>query len=145
MTVSLKSVARDVKAEREGEWRESQLFPGVSYKVKSFNDPHFRRARDSFQERKQRKFGNKPADPEWGDSEFGKVIAQHLLVDWSGFDQEFSAELAHEILADPQYRDVADDVVAAARNVGDPDLVQAEEDQGNSRRSSSGKSSTGQT
>jgi len=132
MTVSLESVARDVKAEREGEWCESRLFPGVSYRVKSFNDPHFRRARDNYQEQKRRKFGDKPADPEWADSEFGKLIADYLLAGWSGFDQEYSDALARDVLADPKYRDVADDVVAAARNVGDPDLSQLETDQGNS-------------
>lgn len=143
MAINLESIKRNVDAEQKGEWKDSFMLPGVKYKVRSLNNPDYRRARQHYERRVQLKFGANPVNPEWQDREFGKLVAAHLLVDWDGFEQQCTPELAQEVLSDPGYRDMVNDVVGCARSVGDADLEATEEDAKNSGTASSGRQAGG--
>lgn len=145
MAISLKSLARNVEAENNGEWLDAPSHPGVRLKVRSLNNPDFRRAKAGYDRRMLRKFGQDVPDPQWQDREFGKLVAEHILLDWDGIDPAYDKALGAEVMADPAYRDLADDVVACARRVGDRELAESEDDAKNSATASSGTSSGDRT
>ena len=134
MAVKFGSLKADIETERSGEWIECPDLPGVSFKVKSFNDPQYRVARDLLVQRLARKHGKKPAAPEEQEAEFGRLYAKHILLDWQGFDVPYSAEAALEALTDPAYRDLRRYVESAAAQVGAVDVEFVEEALGESKR-----------
>jgi len=127
MTVKLGSLRADVEKEKVGDWVDIPELPGVSLFVKSFNDPSYRIARDQLVQRLARKHGKKPSPPDEAETEFGKLYAKHILGDWRGFDEAYSAELARELLTDPAFRDLRRHVEYAAAQVGSVDVEFSDE------------------
>lgn len=118
MTVKIKSLAADRTREREGEWVAIVDLPGVELKVRSINYPAFDLAMKNEQQRLFRKYGRKPIPDEVSIALNGKLYAEHLLLDWRGFDETFSTDLAHELLTDVAYRDLVGHVLWASMQVG---------------------------
>lgn len=134
MTVKFGSLKADTEKEKSGDWIEVVDLPGVSFLVKSFNDPAYRIARDLLVQRMARRHGKKAAPPEEMESAFGKLYADHILLDWKGFDQPYSAEFAREALTDPAYRDLRRYVETAASQVGQNEVEYTDEVLGESKR-----------
>lgn len=118
MAVKFSSLAADTDKETAGDWIEIPELPGVELKVRSFNHPAYRVARDLLLQRMARKHGRKPAPADESEAEFGKLYAKFILLDWKGFDVEYTADVAREALADPAYRDLRRHVEYAASQVG---------------------------
>jgi hypothetical protein len=134
MAVKFGSLRADVAKEQQGDWVDVPDLPGVSLKVKSFNDPAYRVQRDLLVQRMARKHGKKSAAPEEMESAFGKLYADYILLDWRGFDEPYTAELARGALTDPAYRDLRRYVESAASQVGTTDVEFVEESLGESKR-----------
>lgn len=121
-TVKLASLRADSALERAGDWVDALSIPGVSFKVRSINYPPYTVARDMLFQRFRRKYGAKPAPQAVMNVELGKLYAQHLLLDWKGFDVPYTPEQAMEILSDDEFRDVIAAVEQAAGGVGQADI-----------------------
>jgi len=132
MAVKFGSLKADIAKEQAGDWVPIPELPGVEFKVKSFNDPAYRVARDLLIQKMARKHGKRPAPPDETESAFGKLYARHILLDWRGFDVEYSAGVALEALGDPAYRDLRRHVEYAASQVGETDIQFEEEALGES-------------
>lgn len=124
MQVKLSSLRADLAKERDGDWVDAPGIPGVSLLVRSTNYPPFVIARDRAEMKLAQKYGATPSaaeDLERLDEQNaidGSLAVEHLLLGWRGFDEEFSAERAAEILGDESYRALRNSVYRAARRVG---------------------------
>ena len=118
MSVKLNSLAADTAKEAEGDWVEIPELVEVRLKVRSFNNPQYRTARDLLLQKMARKYGRKPAPPDESEAEFGKLYAKFILLGWEGFDVDYSPDVAKEALSDPAFRDLRRHVEYAASQVG---------------------------
>lgn len=118
MTVKLASLKSDLAAEAQGEWEDSIAFPGVSYLLRSLNEPGYQVARATLLQRFVRQYGKKPVPPDDLSTSFGRLYAKHIMLGWRGLDVEFSPSVAMETLSDPAYRDLVQDIEACAAQVG---------------------------
>lgn len=127
MTVKLTSLAADLKKEAEGDFIDIPELPGVALKVRSLQTSAYAVARDVMTQKHRRKHQGKPVPPAEFSRDFGKLAADHLLVDWKGFDQPYSPELARELLTDESFRQLLNYTVWAAAKVGEAEIEFIEE------------------
>lgn len=132
MAVKFGSLKADLEKEQAGDWVDIPELPGVALKVKSFNDPAYRVARDLLIQKMARKHGKRPAPPDETEVAFGKLYARHILQDWRGFDVEYSPAAALEALSDPAFRELRRHVEYAGAQVGQNDIEFEEEALGES-------------
>lgn len=111
MTVKLSSLA--VAVNNDGDWETCPTIPNVSFKVRSISYPAFAIARDQLMQRMKRKHGDS-VPPDVSSAALGRLCAEHLLLDWKGFDEAFSKERAMEVLTDPGYSEVVGAVIQAS-------------------------------
>lgn len=136
MTVKLSSCRVDAKREREGDWVESVVLPSVSFKVRSTTYPAYTVARDMLQQKLRRKAGSKPIpETDWIPAH-GRLYHEHLLLDWKGFDEEYSPENAERVMTDFEFRLVISAVEMAAASLAQADIDFVEEQSKNSETSS---------
>jgi hypothetical protein len=90
-----------------------------------------------------RKYGKDPVPQEVQDRDNGKLYAEHILIDWDGFDEPYSKDLALETLTDPAFRELAAHVRYAGMRVGAVDVEFADDSAKNSGAPSAGSSSEG--
>lgn len=110
--VKLSSLAVDQDTD-DGEWVDCPSIPGVSLLVRPDSYPAYAIAKGHVVQRLRRKHGDlipqhiiSPA--------LGRLIAEHLLLDWKGFDEAFSKEVAKDVLTKPGYFQVVDAALQAA-------------------------------
>lgn len=116
MPIKLSSLA--VSSTEDGTWEFSkEAFPDdpeVSFKVRPISYPAFTIARDQMQQRLKRQHGGKTIPPHVMSPALGKLVAEHLLLDWKGFDQDYSKELALNLLTDTEFSQLLSAVIEAA-------------------------------
>ncbi len=122
MSVKLSSIAANLEAERDGEEIASVLYPNVKYTVRSILFGPYETARDLSLQTLFKKFGDQPIPRNAQIADQGRLMAEHILLGWSGFDTPYSREAALETLTDPAYREFVADVELAARKVGKRNL-----------------------
>ncbi len=120
--VKLSSLRSDSERERNGDWVDSLSIPGAAFMVRSINYPPYTIARDLMKQRLARKSGGKPIPQDTLYTELGRLYAEHLLLDWRGFDEEYSKDRAVELLTDPEFRELVMAVELAAGSVGQAEL-----------------------
>ncbi len=138
MGLKFDTIRVDASKQEEGEWIASLNLPGVEFRVSPLHKPAFVMARERLALRLAKKFKREPVPPDDRLVEVGRLLAQHILHGWRGFDVEYTAERAAEALTDPSYRVLIGEVENCAARAGEPDLEFEESDTGNSQRPSSG-------
>lgn len=135
MVIKLSSLKVDVKAERSGEWVpvkewagfdpekpwEITKTPGLSFHVRSLNAPEYRTARQALLEeleRRKKAYADNVIPSDVIEAEEGRLLAEHILLGWEGFDEAYSADLARTQLAEPAARTLRDMVTFCASRVG---------------------------
>jgi len=116
--VRLSSLRADSALERNGDWVDAMSIPGVAFKVRSINVASYTLHRDLLLQRLRRQSGGKPVAQDTLYTELGRLYAEHILLDWRGFDVPYSRETAMQTLTDPEFRDVVMAVETAAGQVG---------------------------
>jgi hypothetical protein len=111
MTVKLSSLA--VTANEQGDWEDCPTIPGISFCVRPINYPAFAIARDHWMQRLRRKHGES-IPPDVSSAALGRLCAEHILLDWKGFDEPYTKERAAELLTNPEYQELTAGVIAAA-------------------------------
>lgn len=129
MTIKMGSMKADLKKEREGSWEEHPDYVGAKFFVRSLLYPPYRTARDMLGKKMARQYKDKNVPSDVMTTEVGKLFSKHILLGWSGFDDDYTPELAEERLTDPEWRALVAAVEYCAAKVSDID-VQFIEDEG---------------
>jgi|GEM_PF-1073219 len=122
--IRLESLRSDGDKETGGDWVAVPELPGVELKVRSFNYPPYRIARDQLMAKIVRKYKRvksveRDAEAERG---FGELYATHILLDWRGLDIDYTPARALEEMTHPQARVLRAAVEYCANIVGEPDI-----------------------
>lgn len=131
MPIKLSSLAVDLTRETEGDWVDLPDLPGVRLKTRSLHYAPYRVARDSAFVTLSRKHG-KTIPAEASDTVLRKLCADHLLLDWDGFDVPYTHEAALTVLTDPAFREFVSHVLWAAAQVGQAEIAFVESAEKNS-------------
>lgn len=110
MAIKLDSLKVDLAREREGAWVVIPDLPGVRLKVRGNGYSPFQVAIGQLEQKWARTYGREPVPPEVMFRENGKVYAEHILLGWEGFDEEYSPEKALQSLIDPEMRALHDHI-----------------------------------
>lgn len=116
MAVKLSSLA--VTPSADGTWEVCKTIPEVSFLVRPISTPAFAIARDHHVQRLRRKHGES-IPPDVMSVALGRLAAEHLLLDWKGFDEDYSPERAEELLSNPEYSELVSGVIACAISAGE--------------------------
>ena len=117
--IRLASLARDLQQENEGATVASTRWGSdVTYTVRSDEYAPFVQARTAALERHRRLNGTAPLATAAFVDLFGRLVSDHLLLGWSGFDVLWTPVIATATLVNPAYMDVLSDVLSAAAGVG---------------------------
>lgn len=127
MTIKFDSIKKNIAAERDGEYVEIPDWPGVSLGVRSLEVPAYKIAVDILVQKYQRKYKGKTAPPDVRDADIGKLLSQHILFGWKGFNIEWSQEFADEQMGSAEGRELVKQVAWAATQVGETDVEFVEE------------------
>jgi hypothetical protein len=138
MAVKLSSLKADLDRETKGDWIEYEEWPGVAFNVSSLHLPAYQTARDLMFKRLGRTYKGTIVPQTVMSAELGKLYAKHILHNWRGFDEVYSADVALEMLSDPEYRSVVAAVEYCAGKVSDIDVEFVEEEVKNSGKPSVG-------
>lgn len=123
MTVILKSLRVDAKRVNDGVWIERPgIAPGVAVKVRSIHYRPYDIARSLLTRRFARGSKGEPLATVDINPEVGGLLAEHILLDWRGFDEPYSPELAQEMLTDPEFGTLTQQVELAAMEAGEADI-----------------------
>lgn len=121
MTIKLASLKADLDKEREGDWVDYPDWPGVRFNVRSLQTPSYAIKRDQLITKLARRYGRKPIPVDVRAKEFGRLYADEILLDWEGFDTEYSHDNAVTTLTDPAFREIVAAVEWCASQLGEID------------------------
>jgi hypothetical protein len=129
------SLEVDIKAETDGEWIPIKKWigldpdepysvtdlPGIEFFVRSDNYQPYKVARQKLGEKLEETKSDYPdgiIPDDVADIEHGRIMAEHLLLGWKGFDVEYTPEMAMAALTKPAGRVHRQMVIFCARKVG---------------------------
>lgn len=135
MTIKLSSLDVDITAEATGEWvpikewiglKPDHPFtatplPGLEFHVKSLNDHAYKVARQKAAEELEKRRKDYPGEAVPDDvagAVEGRILAEHILLGWRGFDVDYSAETAARALPKPASRTLRQMILFCANKVG---------------------------
>lgn len=122
MSVKLNSVKVSTDREENGDWVDSVSFPGVRYLVRGIKSQQFETARDLAFQKLAKAYKTTPVPGALRAKTLGKLVAEHILLGWEGFDEPFDQVKAAEVLTDPEFRNLVDDILGAAARVAENSL-----------------------
>lgn len=114
MTIKLSSLKVDLDRERKGDWMPSAEFPGARFLVSSLHLPAYQTALHLLEQAWARKYKLDPVPADVRTVGIGKLLHEHILHDWDGFDVPYSKETATEMLCVPEGRNFIASVQNAA-------------------------------
>lgn len=144
--MEISNFKRNSAAAAEGRWIDGiPRAPGLRLRVRGLSSPKAvtcRRQKERQVEKKDRERGG-GFKPEVEQRITREVLAEAILLEWDGLKEggkpvAYSAERARQLLLDPDYDEFAGAVTWAASVVDTDNEEVAEEQEGNSGKSSSG-------
>jgi hypothetical protein len=130
----LSEIAVNAQAIEVGRWVPvDHILPGVRLKVRGIDNTDCRRLRNKLVAEVPRVERIKGIDTAKADAINARLLAETVLVDWSGLEDEdgkplaFSKATALEILIDPAFVVFRNAVEWAAGVVGEDDIVEIED------------------
>lgn len=103
----------------DAEWVDLIDVPGAKMQVRPLDYTPYQIARDTLFQRFGRKYGRKPIPRKELLPALGRLYAEHILVNWEGFDEPYSQGLAAEKLGDWNWRKLISQVEWAASTLSD--------------------------
>lgn len=132
--MKLSEIAVNAEAIEVGRWVSvGHLLPGVKLKVRGADNTDCRRLRNKLISEVPRAERIKGLDTKTSDSINARLLAETILVDWSGLEDDdgnplaFSNGKALDILADPSFVVFKNAVEWAAAVVGEDELAETED------------------
>lgn len=116
--IRLESLADNIDAERDGEWKDPKEWPGLNperpnemvpvpglaFHVRSTNYPDFVTARQEALEELKKDYPDDRIPEDVMARINGKLAAKYLLLGWRGFDLDYSPEAAAEVATAERHR-----------------------------------------
>lgn len=111
--LKLRSLRADIDKRRGGDWQDYQgeLPVKVRMKVRGLDFPEFTTAREEALRALRSRHGAAVIPPDELTKVMGELYAEHILLDWEGFDEPYSPVVAREILSDPGYADTVTSIM----------------------------------
>lgn len=131
MTIKLESIKADLKRENEGDWVDIPDLPGVRLRVRSHNYGPYKIALSKSLQRLVRRHGREQIPDDVALMAGGSVYADHILLDWEGFDEPYTPETARAVLMNPAYRELQAHVRYAAAEIAKIEAQFVEDASGN--------------
>jgi hypothetical protein len=106
MSIKLTTLKRDIKRQNEGDWipipelTDAGTGEVPEFLVRGNNYGPYQLARQQVMQKFMRR-GQVLPPPDVSHRDYGKCVAQHLLLDWRNVAEPFSRELAQELICDP--------------------------------------------
>lgn len=145
MAVKLGSLKADERRVNEGDWVEIPDLPdgeggSCAFKVRGFSYGPYQAENSIVRGKWARRYENRqePVPPEIATRDIARLYAKYLLLDWRGFDEPYSPQLAEEMLASPG--EFFGHVLYAIQQVSRTEAEFTEDAGKNSGRSSAGSS-----
>jgi len=120
-----KSYGTDLKLETEGKWFPLALMDGVHVKVARAGNPSYKKAlKRLYKPYTQKLRKNQDISSEIEDRIQLDLIVQTLLKDWKGMPGEkgaevkYSSDLARELLADPELKELREEIIGFSEEFG---------------------------
>lgn len=126
MALKLTSIKADLESENDGAWQEIADWPGVRLNVRSINSKDYQNQRELLVQELIKKLGRVPTSVEMA-PRLNKLLAEFILRGWDGIvdDDEkpviWTPKVGIDYLTNPEYRELAAQVVWAASRVGQRD------------------------
>ncbi|MBX9911202.1 MAG: hypothetical protein K2Z25_21170 [Beijerinckiaceae bacterium] len=146
MTIKMSSVLVDRAAESQAEWvdgRAATGFDEARFKVCALTKQTYLIKRGKLFKRLSKNFPNRTFE-EIGEAItsplIGALMADEILHGWEGFDVEYSADVAKEILTNPNARELIAEIEYCAGTRGQIQVEFVEEASKNSGKPSAGSS-----
>lgn len=130
--IKLSSIRVDLEREKKGDWVPYPFWDGVRFQVSALNLPVYETARDLLFRRLRKKHPKGLIPREVLSPALGELYAKYILHGWDGFDEDYSPELAHKRLTDPEYRELVSAVEFCATKLTEVDPESVGDDVGNS-------------
>lgn len=114
------SLTVDVEAEDGGSWEKIPDMEGAELRVRSLEYPTYRLAEAAHNRAHVRKYRNEQS-AESVEEDYrirGELLAQHILLGWRGFDEEYASDVAKRRLASREWRPLREWVYVCAMRVG---------------------------
>lgn len=143
MAVSLSSMRANTRRENDGDWIDIPDLPGVRLKVRGAGYGPYQMAKSIVEGRWARRYGQDPVPVETALAENGRLYAEHILLGWEGFDEDYTEEAARHFLTDPGFRQLHEHIRYAMERVAKTEVAFVEDAAKNSPRSSDGGSTEG--
>lgn len=142
--LKLSSIRADLDRERQGDWVDSRQWPGVRFCVRALTTPAYQIRRDALVQKLTRKNKGKPIASDDLAQHLGKLYAEEILLNWDGIDVPYSPEKAMELLTDPAWRELVNEIEYCAGTLASVDAEFVEDQLGKSEKPSapSSKSAT---
>lgn len=122
----------------QGDWIEYTPWASVDGKIKprfrvsGISSTAYRRATEEASKRFAMKYKGETIPDDVLHRRNAELIAEHLLHDWEGLDEPYSADLAEQLLSDRDYEPLANAVVWCARKLEEVNVEFTEEAEKNS-------------
>lgn len=136
MIVKLSSIKIDPIREDKGDWVDFPDWPGVKFKVSPFTKPAYQAARGNVYRRLNKQHNNGVVPDEEARPAAARLYVDHILHDWSGFDEPYSEELAYNLLSSLEGRKLVDAVEWCAAQAARTEIEFVEQETKNSEPSS---------
>jgi hypothetical protein len=145
MAVKLESLRADERRANDGDWidipdlTDPATGEVAGFRVRGFSYGPFQKDNSIMRGRWARKYENRnePVPPDVQSRDLAHLYAEHLLLDWRGFDAPYSRDLAEDMIASPG--EFFAHVLWAIQQVSRTDAEFIEDAAKNSGRSSAGK------
>lgn len=125
--IKLSSLKADVEKQDEGDWQPIPELSGIRVKVRSLRSAKYQFGATPIRQRHVRKFGENGTIPnkEFA-KDYGRLVADVILLDWEGFDVDYSRETALETLTDAGFAEILGYIIAAAGRVAQGEIEYVE-------------------
>jgi hypothetical protein len=146
MALVISSLKRDHKRQDDGdwvpipEWIDPETGEVPEFHVRGITYTHFQNALSILNAKNTQRGGqNAPVEVRRAHREFGRIVAQHLLLDWRGIKEPYSRELAEDLCCNYE-SPVTNIVTRCANEIAEVKMEYDSAAAKNSERSSDGNS-----
>jgi len=140
MAIKLSSLRANTRRENDGDWVDIPDLPGVRLKVRGAGYGPYQMQKSIVEGRWARRYGQDPVPVDVLLAENGRLYAEHILLDWDGFDEPYTQEASRHFLTDPGFRQLHEHIRYAMQRVAATEAEFVEDAAKNSSASSAGGS-----
>lgn len=115
--VKLDSIRVDLAAQTEGQWQPTP-WPGVRLRVRAIDYEPYVSERNRERERLGAHYVNAPVPDSVWNPILGRLLSEHILLSWDGFDPPYDPDVARDVLRAEDGKPMRDAVILAAAKVG---------------------------